>query len=472
MATKQIPKVGSSCLISLSELNDIKNLISPINNAKDLRKSVDAKLREFSKQREARWINSIENINKLRENEQKNKFIEAELRRRKIDEEEKKFYDLKTSMTINKAHDAIFQSGDQVKSFLSKMQFCDMLSERKKQIQQNEAIKKRREEYDKYLDDMQNKKFLEENEAEERQKQLMKEKSIAEMKIIKDQLQEFKKKRIIELQDDFVEGKFIKYNAQMELEEEEKKKEQQKLKQEQARLEIKKSNQELEKIKEKRRQEEIEYEKQILAHAQKKQALDELRKKNEKEKFEEKQKRQNELIERQIEHLKKINAEKENRENRDVELKKQKEDEEQRLKQEKYQKFLKEIEENRLLYLQNKAKEKELEKLNDLKMVEDWRKQIKEQQEHDKLLYLQKRKKQKDLVEFQKKQAELKKSIAMQDFIDAQKLAYKNQYKLVQEENDFIKFAENKIQEYHNQGKDILPLLLELKKYRQNSSLE
>ena len=40
------------------------------------------------------------------------------------------------------------------------------------------------------------------------------------------------------------------------------------------------------------------------------------------------------------------------------------------------------------------------------------------------------------------------------------------------EEEEFFKFAEEKIKNYYEQGKNIVPMLLELKKYKKNNSLQ
>jgi hypothetical protein len=37
------------------------------------------------------------------------------------------------------------------------------------------------------------------------------------------------------------------------------------------------------------------------------------------------------------------------------------------------------------------------------------------------------------------------------------------------EQDEFMQYAENSIREYYNTGKDIAPLILELKKYKKNS---
>ena len=42
--------------------------------------------------------------------------------------------------------------------------------------------------------------------------------------------------------------------------------------------------------------------------------------------------------------------------------------------------------------------------------------------------------------------------------------------KLQQENDEFLNYAENWIKDYKNQGKNINPLLLELKKYKKNNN--
>ena len=48
--------------------------------------------------------------------------------------------------------------------------------------------------------------------------------------------------------------------------------------------------------------------------------------------------------------------------------------------------------------------------------------------------------------------------------------SYKTKLKLDQENDEFLKYAENCIRDYHKQGKDITPLLLELKRYKKTAT--
>ena len=86
--------------------------------------------------------------------------------------------------------------------------------------------------------------------------------------------------------------------------------------------------------------------------------------------------------------------------------------------------------------------------------------------------WLEKRKRNKDLAEYQKLQYEEKKRKAMDVFRQFNEDSYKNLRRLEIEDDDFIKYAEYWINEYKQQGKNITPLLLELKRYKKNYSLK
>ena len=60
-----------------------------------------------------------------------------------------------------------------------------------------------------------------------------------------------------------------------------------------------------------------------------------------------------------------------------------------------------------------------------------------------------------------------KKELVMDEFVGMNKDSYLNLKRLENENDDFIKYAEYQIEKYKSQGKNILPLLIELKKYKQ-----
>ena len=60
----------------------------------------------------------------------------------------------------------------------------------------------------------------------------------------------------------------------------------------------------------------------------------------------------------------------------------------------------------------------------------------------------------------------------MEDFVKLNEDAYKNMQRMDKENDDFIKYAEGRIQDYSQQGKNVYPLLIELKKYKQKYGLQ
>jgi hypothetical protein len=72
----------------------------------------------------------------------------------------------------------------------------------------------------------------------------------------------------------------------------------------------------------------------------------------------------------------------------------------------------------------------------------------------------------KNLAGFHKLQMEVKKQKAEEEFVKDQEDAYKTKLMLGNEQDDFLKYAEGWIKEYYQTGKDITPLILDLKAYK------
>ena len=81
---------------------------------------------------------------------------------------------------------------------------------------------------------------------------------------------------------------------------------------------------------------------------------------------------------------------------------------------------------------------------------------------------MDRRRREKDLAEYRRLQTEEKRRLALRDFEQFNEDSYKQIRRLDMEDDDFIKYAEYWISEYKKQGKNIIPLLLELKRYKKN----
>ena len=436
---------NSKSVISLSELKEIQNIIDPAPTKEELRKSIDIKLRKISQEKIAKWKNSLQNENNLRLEREKNEFIKKERLRQKIDEEERKYQNMRYNLSMQKAREYLFNSKDLVKSFNSSMLYSDTLKERDKQIELNRSIKMRKEKDEQDWIKKEKEQMLAYDMKELEKKKLRRNKSEAEMNIIRNQFNEVKYKRLQEMQDNYIEGEIIKKEARNALLEEQKKKEMIKLARIKQNEEFVKRNEELKKYLEIKKQKELEDDKLIEMHAKYKEDL---------------------------ENLKRIKEEQERKENKDVEIKMNKDENEEKMKIEKRNKILKEMEEQRLENIKRKEENKIKEKIEEMKEIEEIRKKINEEREKEKNEYLMKRKKVKDLHEYYKKQVEDKKKLAFNDFVFERQTGLYNKEMMNKEEDEFLQFAQENIKKYREQGKNIVPMLLELKKYKKNNNLQ
>ena len=161
----------NSSIISLNDLERIKNTIAPGPNQAEIRKSYDLKLKEINARKMKEWPNSLENKEKAKLEFQKRKFLKDEVMRRKIDEEEEKFQSKQKEMVIEKAKEKYFYQQAPVKDFISQMRFSDILHERDIQMKQSQLIKDRWKLYDEYWDDIEKKK-MEDYDRKENEKKL------------------------------------------------------------------------------------------------------------------------------------------------------------------------------------------------------------------------------------------------------------------------------------------------------------
>ena len=178
----------------------------------------------------------------------------------------------------------------------------------------------------------------------------------------------------------------------------------------------------------------------------------------------------------------------ENRVKKDVEMRQVREEHEEQLKIEKRNKLLKDIEEQRLANIKRREENKKKQRMEELNEIEEiimiyfklyrilliliWKKKINEEREKEKNEYLSRRQKAKDLHEHYRQQIEEKKKAAFNEFVLEKRDGLQNKQMINKEEEEFFKFAEEKIKSYHEQGKNIIPMLLELKKYKKNNSLQ
>ena len=296
------------------------------------------------------------------------------------------------------------------------------------------------------------------------------------MKIMREQLQESKIKLIQDYQERMVEGQLMKLNMQKALEEEKRNNELREKQKKEMQKEYFDSNERLRKAKEEQRQKDIEEEKKIEEFAIKKQQRDDLRKKVEDQKLKQKIDNHQKLIDIQFNNLLKIQQEKNDALNKSIEnslkARDQKEGEEEKKNLEKRNKILNDIKQQMINSQKEKEEKRLREKQEDLNYIDDFKKKLALLEESERNEMMDKRRRERDLAEYRRLQTEEKRRIALRDFEAINEDTYKQLKRLDMEDDDFMKYAEYWISEYKKQGKNIIPLLLELKRYKKNYSLE
>ena len=458
--------------ITLSDFMRIQNEINPVNSEYENRKAHNEKLKMLSQTKSKNWPDSIEMRKKNQFELAKKRFLEEEERRRLLDIEEKKYYDAQNDIIIQKAKKVLFDEQDPVKTFNMKLMYCDMLKERDYQNEIKNRKKEMNDIIEKQFFEMDKKKMEDYDKKEAEKAKMEEDKKRIRMKIIHDQLQQSKIKIIQDHQEKLVEGELMKLNIKRALEAEKKEKELLEQRKKEQRKEYMEANKRLLQYKEEQKKKELEEEKKIQEFAFKKQQLADLRKTIEEEKEKEKQRQRDKLEAAQLAYYNSLKKNENEILQKNIKEAEDRNAEEERKAKEKRDKMIKDIKEQIQLDKERKEAEKIKNKQEDLQYIDDYKRKIKILEDAEKEEWLEKRQKNKDLAEYQKLQYEEKKKTAMDNFRQFNEDSYKNLRRLEIEDDDFIKYAEYWIKEYKQQGKNITPLLLELKRYKKNYSLK
>jgi uncharacterized protein YchJ len=112
-----------------------------------------------------------------------------------------------------------------------------------------------------------------------------------------------------------------------------------------------------------------------------------------------------------------------------------------------------------------KDKEKEEEKY----FIKNWKERIKIMEEDDKEEKEEIRTRAKNLKDYHNSQIENRKKKAEEEFKTDFENAIKTKLMLQNEQDEFLKYAEEWVNEYYQDGKNITPLLLNLKEYKKKT---
>jgi hypothetical protein len=465
------PNNKNTVVLSINELQRIKDSCSMMSATKNTFDKTQERmtLHAQSQQRVKNWPNTIQAMRKKKDEGRIKRLEEEEISRRKIEAEEEALQMELRNKTITAANKAIYESQDRVKAFKSKMMVCDMIEERQQQDKLRKRKQKMAQTIEKQWEELEKQQLAEQDEKtkaalEREYKQKMK-----NTEEVNKQMDDFKMNYIKKMQEDMLEGELLKRQVEEDVERERQKELDRIIRGKQLQEDQRLANDKLKEISEQMRQKELEEERKIEEFGKKKERLDQLKKDKEQQKFKDKQAERQRLIDRQIEYLNnKVSTE-------DRILNKQVNEAEEKAarlfeEQEKRKEAMKlAIERSRHQQIVRKKGEKDSEKREEEEFKEYWKIRNQELQEAEALEKEEERLRSKELADFLKFQEDQKRRIAEDEFRREQKNATKAQALLDQQEKHFYSYAEQAIQEWRGEGKNVTPLILELKSQAKQS---
>jgi len=456
---------GDRCtVISRNEFDRIRDSLREATVAESQTRRLD--LREKSKSRAKQWTNTLEG-SRRKKMENRLMALQAEEKARQVLDEEEAQHQLDArKRIIQRANAILFDESDRIKSFRSKMMLSDVLAEREAQIELKEELQKLelirderylemdRQNYRKMLErELKEKKDLEDLTADQSQQQRIQREKKAQ-----------RKKE--EHERNMHEGMLMRQRAIEDLD---------------AENEIQKRHREIQVKELKERQQETKYQldvkqsetlraqkeaEKIEEYAVEKERILRLRKAKEKEITHEKIESQNRLIEIQTKKLAEMTSNEDERIHGQVEDKRLREDQVAAKKEANRKEMAEQIDKSRRTQIKRKKEERERNVLEDLEVAEfwcEWTKQLDSDQKADELA---RRRAAQQLARDQLKQVEMKRRRGREERRLEDKIASRAKVRLDNDALEFHSFAEDVIREYATDGKNVIPMVKELRDFQ------
>jgi hypothetical protein len=468
--------VGQPALIiSASELDRIKTTVNAtgtsFDQSKALARTKAEELNLKSKARAQTWSNTLEGARRKKAQERKDKLEREELERQKLDAEEAQIQLEQRKATIDRANKLMYDESDRIKSFHSKMMYCDVLAEREAQVALKGELKKLegiRE--DRFLEmDKQNYRKMLEREVKE--KETKEELSRITAKAQKEQLAEYKDKRFKEIEDEMLEGELLKRKAVEDLASEkaiEQRKRQQAMESvkqtQQANVYLKQLKAE-EVLKEQRLEEKIE------EYAARKEKMLALRKKKEEEVFTAKQDARAKIINEQAERLAAMQDNESQRIEKQVQEKLEADNRKHAEKEELRRRWEADIQKSRHAQIDRKRTQRERERTEDAEtaqFLQEWCKVLDRQEAEE---VATRRSAAKSLAGEHQKACEISRRKKAEERRLDEGVAVQARKAMEADSAEFHHYAEDVIRHYASDGKNVIPLIKDLRDFRKKSEL-
>jgi len=466
MSDQTALKAGGMSVVTGSELDRIRQSLVPSTMLENKRTTRAAELHQKSQARAATWGNTLEGGRKKKAEERRQKFEKEELERQKIDAEEASIQLEQRKHTIDRANKLLYDESDRMKSFHSKMMLCDVLAEREAQVNLKEELNKLEQIREERFLEMERQNYRKMLERELREKEEKEEISKVAAKAQKVQLAEYKEKRLSEMEDLIMEGEMLRNKAVEDMEQERVAERKRRAQAAQALVETQKANTYLKQIRAEDLLRQTREEEKIEEYAKRKEQMLELRKQKEQEVFKAKQAQRQKMIDMQAQRLSDMQSSEEQRLEKQV-LEKELENEQKRLaKAEKMRKWQEDIDQSRRRQIDRKRAERSLEKAEEAEMAQfmrQWCTALDKQDEEEVHL---KHHAEKKLAQEHKKQVEISRRRRDEERSQEDAVAVRAKAAMEADTIEFHGYAEHVIREYAEEGKNVIPLIKELREFR------
>jgi len=464
---------AGATIISASEFERIQQTLLPEEermgfNGSSIQKQKDRAM-ALHKQSQARaktWDNTLEGSRRKKAEDKQKKMDLEELNRQAVDAEEAKIQLDQRKKTIDRANKLLYDESDRMKSFHSKMMVCDVLAEREAQVGLKDELKKLEHVREDRFLEMEKQNYRKMLEREMKEKETKEELSRLAARAQKEQLAEYKEKKFREVEDQMLEGELLRRKAIEDLEAERKAERKRRGMAVQALAETQKANEYLKVIKAEESLRMQREEEKVQQYAQRKEKLLELRKQKEDEVFQQKQAARNQMIESQARRLAQMQNDEDSRIQNQV-AQKEADDENKRIaKEEAKARWEADIQKSRANQIARKQAAREREKAEDAetsKFLQEWCKVLDKQEQEELELKSQANKKlsleHRKMVEINRRKVEADKS-------QEQEVAMRAKRAIEADTIEFHSYAENCIRDYSSEGKNVIPLIKELREFR------
>jgi hypothetical protein len=423
-------------------------------------------LHEKSKRRASAWTNTLEGSRRKKHEDKKRALDLEELERQKVDQKEEAIAMEKRRGAIERANKILYEESDRMKTFHSKMMLCDVLAEREAQVALKEELGKLEQIREERYLEMEKASYRNMLERELREKDNLGKAAKMAAEMQKAQLKEATDKHLRRIEDDILEGEMLRQKAAEDLRGErlaEKKRRQQAV---QALAETQKANAYLKQLRAEDELREQREEEKIREYALRKERVLELRKKREEEVFQAKQSHKQKMIDKQVAQLAAMKSNEDERLERQV-LEKEMKDEMDRLQgEERRRKWLEEIDTSRRMQVERKLAQTDREKAEEHELSTFWKEWCGRLDELDEQEKTQRRLAAKKLAQEQLMQKEVRKRREEEEKRRESTVAVSAQSALEADTLEFHQYAEEQIKKYATEGKNIIPLIKELRSFR------